>query len=127
MNYQMIDLLDKAVNQNHEDDKETLMKEGVLTFNDQIVINKLNLMSGAYSSKLIDNIIEADMDSQKVLDYIKGLYQQNQYMGIYYFLLNLITALEMDIPYLYMQLPSNIKVLQLYIGEVIADMKECIC
>jgi hypothetical protein len=113
MNYQMIDLLDKAVDQNLEDDKETLMREGVLTFNDRIVINKLNLMSGAYSSKLID--------------YIKGLYQQNQYMGIYYFLLNLITALEMDIPYLYMQLPSNIKVLQLYIGEVIADMKECIC
>ena len=127
MNYQMIDLLDKAVNQNHEDDKETLMKEGVLTFNDQIVINKLNLMSGAYSSKLIDNIIEADMDSQKVLDYIESLYQQNQHIGIYYFLLNLIMALEMDVPYLYMQLPSNIKVLQLYIGEVIADMKECIC
>ena len=127
MNFHIIDLLDKAVDQNLEDDKETLTNEGVLTFNKQIVINKLNLMSGAYSSKLIDNIIEADMDSQKVLDYIKGLYQQNQYMGIYYFLLNLITALEMDIPYLYMQLPSNIKVLQLYIGEVIADMKECIC
>jgi len=124
MNYQMIDLLDKAVDQNLEDDKETLTREGVLTFNDRIVINKLNLMSGAYSSKLIDNINESDMDSQKVLDYIESLYQQNQHIGIYYFLLNLIMALELDIPYLYMQLPSNIKVLQLYIGEMIADMKE---
>ena len=122
----MIDLLDKAIDQNIEDDKETLTKEGVLTFNDRIVINKLNLMSGAYASMLIDNIIEADMDPQKVLNYIESLYQQNQYMGIYYFLLHLITALEMDIPYLYMQLSSHTKVLQLYICEMIADMKECI-
>src|SRR5659263_60214 len=102
MNYQIIDLLDKAIDQNFDDDKEILTKEGVLTCNDRIVINKLNLMSGAFAPKLIDNIIEADINPQKVLDYIDSLHQQNQYMGIYYFLLNLITALEMDIPYLYM-------------------------
>jgi hypothetical protein len=126
MNYQIIDLLDKAIDQNLEDDKAILTKEGVLTFNNQISINKLNLMSGEYTSKLIDNIIEADMNSQEVLEYIESLLQQNQYMGIYYFLLNLITALEMDIPYLYMQLPSNLNVLQLYIIEMISDMKECV-
>ncbi len=58
--------------------------------------------------------------------YIESLHQQNQYMGIYYFLLYLFAALEMEIPYLFMQLPSHKEVLRLYIGELIADMEDCI-
>lgn len=83
-------------------------------------------MSGAYASKLMDAFVEADMNPQEVLAYVESLQQQNQYMGIYYFLLYLFSALEMEIPYLFMQLPSNMEVLQLYIGELIADMKDCI-
>ncbi len=55
MNFQMIDLLDKAIDQDFKIDKEILTKEGVLTTENQIVINKLNLMSGAYASKLMDH------------------------------------------------------------------------
>ena len=87
MNFQMIDLLDKAIDQDLEIDKEILTKEGVLTTENQIVLNKLNLMSGAYASKLMDAIVEADMNPHEVLDYIESLQQQNQYIGIYYFLL----------------------------------------
>lgn len=125
MNFQMIDLLEKAIDKDLENDKVILTKEGVLTSENQIVLNKLNLMSGAYASNLMDAIVEADMNSQEVLAYIEGLHQQNQYMGIYYFLLYLFAALEMDVPYLFMQLPSHTEVLRLYIGELIADMKEC--
>ena len=82
-------------------------------------------MSGAYASNLLDAIVEADMDPQEVIEYIGNLHQQNQYMGAYYFLLYLFTALEMDIPYLYMQLPRNPEALQYYIGELIADIKDC--
>lgn len=118
MNFQMIDLLDKAIDHDHEIDKEILTKEGVLTTENQIVINKLNLISGAYASKLMDAIVEADMNPQEVLAYIESLHQQNQYMGIYYFLMYLFAALEMEIPYLFTQLPSNTEVLRFYIGEL---------
>ena len=58
--------------------------------------------------------------------YIENLHQQNQYMGIYYFLLYLFAALEMDVLYLFMQLLNYTDILRLYIGELIADMKDCI-
>lgn len=54
------------------------------------------------------------MDLQEVATYLDRLQEQNQYMGIYYFLLYLFAALGMDIPYLFMQLPSHTKVLQYY-------------
>jgi len=126
MNFQMIDLLEKAIDKDFENDKAILTKEGVLTSENRVVLNKLNLMSGAYTSSLVEAIIEADMNPQEVLAYIESLHQQNQYMGIYYFLLYLFAALEMEIPYLFMQLPNNKEVLWLYIGELIADMKDCV-
>jgi len=125
MNFQMLDLLDKAIDQDTEYDQAMLTKEGVLTSENQIDKNKLNLMSGAYASNLLDAIVEADMNPQEVIEYIGNLYQQNQYMGVYYFLLYLFAALEMDIPYLYMQLPRHPEALQYYIGELIADIKDC--
>lgn len=125
MNFQMLDLLDKAIDQDTEYDQAMLTKEGVLTPEKQIVKNKLNLMSGAYASNLLDAIVEADMNPQEVIEYIESLHQQTQYMGIYYFLLYLFAALEMDVPYLYMQLPRDLEALQYYIGELIADIKDC--
>ena len=110
-NFQMLDLLDKAIAKDTEDDHVLLMKEGVLTLEGRIVPTKLNLMSGAYASDLLDSVVEADMYAQEVLAYIESLQQQNQYMGIYYYLLSLIMALEMDIPYLFMQLPSRADIL----------------
>lgn len=126
MNFQMIDLLEKAIDKDFENDKAILTKEGVLTSENWVVLNKLNLMSGAYTSDLVKAIVEADMNPKEVLAYIESLHQQNQYMGIYYFLLYLFAALEMEIPYLFMQLPNNTEVLWLYIGELIADMKDCV-
>lgn len=125
MNFQMLDLLDKAIDQDSEYDKAILIKEGVLISENRIVKNKLNLMSGAYASSLLDAIVEADMNPQEVIEYVESLHQQNQYMGVYYFLLYLFVALEMDIPYLYMQLPRNPEALQYYFGELIADIKDC--
>lgn len=126
MNFQMIDLLEKAIDKDFENDKAILTKEGVLTSENQIVLNKLNLMSGAYASNLVDAIVEADMNPSEILAYVESLHQQNQYMGIYYFLLYLFATLEMETPYLFMQLPGHTEVLRLYIGELIADMKDCI-
>jgi hypothetical protein len=86
MNIQMLDLLDKAIDQDSEYDKALPIKEGVLTSENRIVKNKLNLMSGAYASSLLDAIVETDMNPQEVIEYIESLHQQNQNMGIYYFL-----------------------------------------
>jgi hypothetical protein len=125
MNFQMLDFLDKIIAQDFEDDNALLIKEGVLTSDGQMVLNKINLMTGAYASNLADGILEADMDLQEVVTHMESLQEQNQYMGIYYFLLYLFAALELDIPYLFMQLPSHTQVMQYYINELIADLKDC--
>lgn len=125
MKYQMLDYLDKAISQDFESDNTLLIKEGVLSTDGHIVLNKINLMTGAYASNLADRILEADMDLQEVITYIEQLQKQNQYMGIYYFLFHLFAALQMDLPYLFIQLPSHTQVLQYYIHELIADLKDC--
>ena len=124
MNYQMLDYLDKVVAQDFESDNTLLIKEGVLSTDGDIVLNKINLMTGAYTSNLADRILEADMDLQEAITYLEQLQEQDQYMGIYYFLLHLFAALQMDIPYLIMQLPSHTQVLQYYIHELIGDLKD---
>lgn len=121
MNYQMVDYLDKITAQDFESDTALLTKEGVLSPDGQIVLNKINLMTGAYVSNLADRIL----DLQEVVTRLERLQDQNQYMGIYYFLLYLFAALVMDIPYLFMQLPSHIKVLKYYVLELITDLKDC--
>lgn len=125
VNYQMLDYLDKIIAQDLEGDSALLTKEGVYSSDGQIVLNKINLMAGAYASKLADRIQEADMNLQEIVAYLEQLQKQNQYMGIYYFLLYLFAALEMDIPYLFMQLPGHTQVLQYYMNEIIADFKDC--
>ena len=125
MNFQMLDFLDKIVAQDFKGDSALLTKEGVLTSIGQMVLNKINLMTGTYASNLADGILEADMDLKEVVTHMESLQEQNQYMSIYYFLLYLFAALEMDIPYLFMQLPSHTQVLQYYMNELIADLKDC--
>ncbi len=51
------------------------------------------------------------MDLQEAITYLEQLQKQNQYMGIYYFLFHFFTALQMDLPYLFMQLPSHTQVI----------------
>ena len=126
MNYQMLDFLEKIISDDIETDNVILKKEGVLTIDDSISQNKINLMSGAYASKLIDNIIESDMRLHEILSYIEKLQKQNQYMGIYILLLYMFSAFEMEIPYLFMQLSTHKDALCLYINELVADMKDCI-
>jgi len=128
MNYKMIDLLDKVVDPDKELDNELLIKEGVISSDGKIELTKINLMTGAFTYAMMDLIEEVDMDQVELLNYIENLYNKNQYMGIYCFLLYLFEALEMEVPYLFMQLPSNTQVLKYYINEFIADMKDyCEC
>jgi hypothetical protein len=87
-------------------------------------LNKLNLMTGAYAADLLDSITEAEMNAQEVIEYVERLQGQNEYIGIYYFLFSLFNALEMDVPYLFMQLPSHTEALKVYIEELIADLKD---
>ena len=126
MNYQMLDFLEKIISDDIETDNAILKKEGVLAVDDNISQNKINLMSGAYASKLMDNIIESDMRLHEILSYIEKLQKQNQYMGIYILLLYMFSAFEMEIPYLFMQLSTHKDVLCLYINELVADMKDYI-
>lgn len=125
MNYEMIDLLDKAIDTDTEPDLAMLQTEGVLTPDGKIVKNKLNLMTGAYANDLLNAIDAVDMNPQEVIGHIEDLYQNNQYMGVFYFLLYLFTAVEMKPPYLFMILPRREDALRFYIGELIADMKDC--
>lgn len=73
MKYQMIDYLDKVISRDFEGDIPLLKKEGVLSSSGQIVLNKINLMTGACASKLVDLIQEADLDLQEVITYMEVL------------------------------------------------------
>jgi hypothetical protein len=126
MDYELLDLLDKVIDDDLEADKELLIKDGVLTVDGQIVRTKINLMTGAFVSTLVDAIIEADMNPQRVLVYLNELRQQYQHIGIYYFLLCLFRALEVEIPYLFILMPRHIEALKNYIDEVLEDMKDCL-
>ncbi len=121
----MLDYLDKIISQDFENDNTLMIKEGVSSTDGDIVLNKINLMTGAYTSNLADRIIEADINLQEIITYLEQLQKQNQYMGIYYFLFHLFAALQMDLPYLFMQLPSHTQVLQYYIHELVNDLKDC--
>lgn len=61
MNYEMLDLLDKAIEKCGVDDIELLKTEGIFVDN-QINVNKVNLMVGAYASDLVDCMINAEMN-----------------------------------------------------------------
>jgi hypothetical protein len=125
MNFDMIDLLDKIIAPDVQPDLAILRTEGVLTSDSKVVKNKLNLMTGAYADDLLNAIEEAEMDPLEVIEHLETLCQDNQYMGVFYFLLYLFTAMEMQPPYLYKILPRREDVLQFYISELIADLKDC--
>jgi hypothetical protein len=76
MKYQMIDYLDKMIAQDFEGDILLLKKEGVLSSNGQVILNKLNLMTRAYASNLVDLIQEADMDLQEIINYMENLQEK---------------------------------------------------
>lgn len=125
MNFEMIDLLDKAIDTDTEQDMAMLHSEGVLSSGGEIVENKLNLMTGAYAADLMNAIKEVDMNPQEVIGYFEILCQNNQYMGVFYFLLYLFAAVEMQLPYLFMILSRREDALRFYIGELIVDLKDC--
>ncbi len=124
MNFQIIDLLDKLVSKDSEYDLSILMKEGVLSTEGQIVLNKLNLMTGAFASELLDNIADADINIQEVMEHLGHLMKRNEYTGCYYFLLTLFIAVDMDVPYLFIQLHSHLEVMRQYINELVDDIKD---
>jgi hypothetical protein len=124
MNYQIIDLLDKLISKDTDNDLKLLIKEGVLSTEGQLGLNKLNLMTGAVAADLLDSITEAEVNVQEVLNYIEGLQKQNEDMSIYYFLFSMLAAFEMDVPYLFLQLPSHAEALKVYLRELLADLKD---
>ncbi len=126
MDYELLDLLDKSIDDDIDADLGLLRTEGVLTANGQISRDKINLMSGTFVSPLVDAIVDADMNPQRVMDYLDELRQQKQHMGIYYFLLCLFRALGLEVPHLFMVMPKHIDALRYYIDEVSEDFKECL-
>ena len=93
MNFQIIDLIDKFVSKDSEYDFLVLMKEGVLSTEGQISLNKLNLMTGALVSDLMDSIANVEINAQELTDHIVHLVKQNEYMGCYYFQTPLVLSL----------------------------------
>ena len=67
---------------------------------------------------------DVGMKVQDVMEHIEALYKRNEVMGIYYFLLALVEALDMEVPYLFMQLSGFPDVLQRYTYEFMADMRD---
>jgi hypothetical protein len=124
MNYEMLDLLDKAIEKCGVDDIELLKTEGIIVDN-QINVNKVNLMVGAYASDLVDCMMNAEMNPFEAISHLENLFEENQFMGMYYFILSLINALGLETPYLYMQLPADKSLLKIYMRELTKDLTDC--
>lgn len=66
-----------------------------------------------------------DVDIETILAGMQRLQENHQTLAIFYFLLYLFATLDMDVPFLFMQLPACEKLLACYIAELIEDIIDC--
>lgn len=126
MNYSVLDHLEIFTSKNNLEWCEKLVKEGVLDQAGSVNANKLNLMSGASVSSLLDAMQEADMSINEVYEHFKELHGQSEFKSMYYLLYIIYSALEIDLPYLFLALSCNESVLEKYMDEFILDYKDCL-
>ena len=79
MNYSVLDHLEILTSKNNVEWCEKLVKEGVLDQAGTVNANKLNLMSGASVSSLLDAMQEADMNINEVYEHFNELHGHSDF------------------------------------------------
>ena len=126
MNFSVLDHLEIMTSKDNTEWCQKLVKEGVLDHEGTVNANKLNLMSGASVSPLLDAMQEADMNINEVFEHFKKLHDHNDFHAMYYLVYIIYSALEIDLPYLFLALSCNESVLGKYMDEFILDYEDCL-
>lgn len=124
MDWEKIELLQKAIEQERPHDIEMLAASGLCAPNGEVNDLLVSMLAGEYVGKLVDTLISEDVETEPLLLSLKAMLQDEDYMGIYFFLLYLFSAVEMEPPRLFLQLPANKPALNLYLREVVADFED---
>lgn len=127
MNLMMIDLMEKAIANDTQEDLRVLMKEGIITDGGTADLVAVNLLVGERSAEIVDIMVENDVDIVELLEGMKRLMCAGEVMGAYFFLFYLFATMEIPVPRLFMQLPAHRMALECYIKETIADIEDCMC
>jgi hypothetical protein len=101
-----------------------LAASGLCAPNGEVNDLLVSMLAGEYVGKLVDTLISEDVETEPLLLSLKAMLQDEDYMGIYFFLLYLFSAVEMEPPRLFLQLPANKSALNLYLREVVADFED---
>lgn len=124
MDWEKIELLQKAIEPERPHDVEKLAKSGLCIPNGEINDLLVSMLAGEYVGKLVDTLISEDVETEPLLLCMKAMLKDEDYMGIYFLLLYLFSAVEMEPPRLFLQLPANKPALNLYLHEVVADFED---
>lgn len=124
MDWEKIELLQKAIEPERPHDFEMLEANGLCTQSGEINDMIISMLAGEYVSKLVDTLISEDVETKPLLLCMTVMLQDEDYMGIYFFLLYLFSAVEMEHPRLFLQLPANKLALNIYLHEVVADFED---
>lgn len=124
MDWEKIELLQKAVEPKRPHDTQLLEATGVCTPKGEVNDLLICMLAGEYVGKLVDRFISEDVETEPLLICMRAMLQDEDYMGIYFFLLYLFSAVEMEPPRLFLQLPANKPALSLYLHEVVTDFED---
>ena len=124
MDWEKIELLQKAIEPERPHDVEMLAANGLCAPNGEANDLLVSMLAGEYVGKLVDTLLSEDVETEPLFLCMKAMLQDEDYMGIYFFLLYLFDAVEMEPPRLFLQLPANKSALNLYLREVVADFED---
>jgi hypothetical protein len=125
MNYTLLDHLEVFTSRDDEKWHDMLVREGVYDQNGMIQANKLNLMTGAFTSSLVNAMREEEMNVIEVYDRFRQLHEKNEVHAMYYLLYLIFATLEIDLPYLFLAVGAEEAVLAGYMDEFLKDYEDC--
>jgi hypothetical protein len=124
MNYALLDHLEIFMSRDTGEWVNKLIKEGVANTQGEINADKLNLLTGAFVSSLLDAMREADIDINEVHERFKQLHSHGDVHAMYYLLYLIFATLEIDLPYLFLAVSANETVLAKYLDEFMLDFED---
>lgn len=124
MNYALLDHLEIFMSRDTGELVNKLIKEGVANTQGEISADKLNLMTGAFVSSLLDAMQEADIDINEVHERFKQLHSRGDVYAMYYLLYLIFAMMEIDLPYLFLAVSANEAVLAKYMDEFMLDFED---
>ena len=125
MDWEKIELLQKAIEPERPHDTAALLQANLCDADGEPNDFAINMLTGQTVSGIVDAMLEEEVEVTPILSSLKDMIDKEDYMGVYFMLLYLFSALEMAPPKLYLQLSANTSVMRRYLREFYADLVDC--